>query len=341
MGEESFEDDLRDESFPDSQDDGLDGSVTDNRNWLFICLGVAVFVSSVLIAVFWIVHQDEADRDKAVSASYKYLAKEQKSSLPLPGQLEASFFNSKGIWYANGPVGDGQLADLAKSEEITNLELKFSEVTAKGLSYLQAEPLKALTLLYSDLSIPELQSISKIESLKALMILKPTSFEDKSAVGLTGPKGLKVFTFRLTKLKSDGAVAFLKALPEIEKLDFSGNRGISDGVFSALLQEKQLRYLNLSETSVTAQGLASFLAHANIDELSISRIGIDDSGIQSIKTTRLSELNISGNPVTDLSLKHLARQKRLKRIDVRNCVDLTSSGIKTFQSLRPNCELVF
>ena len=56
------------------------------------------------------------------------------------------------------------------------------------------------------------------------------------------------------------------------------------------------------------------------------------------KLTKLTELQIGKNPLTDTDLEHLKPLKSLKRLNVRD-TKVTIAGVEAFRKALPNCEI--
>jgi Leucine-rich repeat (LRR) protein len=56
------------------------------------------------------------------------------------------------------------------------------------------------------------------------------------------------------------------------------------------------------------------------------------------KLTKLTELQIGKNPLTDTDLEYLKSLKSLKRLDVRY-TKVTKAGVEAFRQALPNCEV--
>jgi hypothetical protein len=56
------------------------------------------------------------------------------------------------------------------------------------------------------------------------------------------------------------------------------------------------------------------------------------------KLTKLTELQIEKNPLTDTDLEHLKPLKSLRLLDVRD-TKVTIAGVEAFRKALPNCEI--
>ena len=56
------------------------------------------------------------------------------------------------------------------------------------------------------------------------------------------------------------------------------------------------------------------------------------------KLTKLTELQIERNPLTDTDLEYLKSLKSLKRLNVRD-TKVTKAGVEAFGKALPNCEV--
>jgi len=104
----------------------------------------------------------------------------------------------------------------------------------------------------------------------------------------------------------------LKVLIELDSLDLSSNRYISD--FNPLFKLNQLKYLNLSNTSI--EDLTPLRVHNKIRYLDISDTQIDT--LDHIKyASEITHLNLSGLHINDLS--PLEYFPKLEYLNLNNC----------------------
>jgi Leucine-rich repeat (LRR) protein len=118
----------------------------------------------------------------------------------------------------------------------------------------------------------------------------------------------------------------LKVLIELDSLDLSSNRYISD--FNPLFKLNQLTYLNLSNTSI--DDLTPLRVHNKIKYLDISDTKIDT--IDHIKyASEITHLNLSGSNIADLST--LEYFPKLEYLNLNNCVIDSIEFSSDFQNL--------
>jgi len=118
----------------------------------------------------------------------------------------------------------------------------------------------------------------------------------------------------------------LKVLIEIDSLDLSSNRYISD--FEPLFKLNQLRYLNLSNTSI--KDLTPLRVHNKITHLDLSDTEVDT--IDHIRyASEIRYLNLSDLMVKDISI--LENYPKLEHLVMNNCDIDSISFREEFQNL--------
>ncbi|MEX2359293.1 MAG: hypothetical protein WEE51_13275, partial [Pirellulaceae bacterium] len=88
---------------------------------------------------------------------------------------------------------------------------------------------------------------------------------------------------------------------------------VTDAALRRIGQLKKLRWLDLTGTRVTDQGISELAELGNLNDLSLAATVMTDESLATIgKLTRLEELDLSGTRVTDEGLRHLRGLTELK-----------------------------
>jgi hypothetical protein len=119
-------------------------------------------------------------------------------------------------------------------------------------------------------------------------------------------------------------------------------RKLSDEDLDHIGTLTQLRYLDLSDCSVTSDGLkrlAKVLPQLNVFNIAQSTeagtklrvftsIGIDDQGLKLLaRSSHLRELNLNGTDITDVGLEHIKNLTQLQVLYL-GCTKVTDSGLR-------------
>jgi hypothetical protein len=137
----------------------------------------------------------------------------------------------------------------------------------------------------------------------------------------------------LTKIDDQG-MACLEDLPDVECLLLGFQPGITDAGLAHLRGLRNLRYLDLRQSSVTGTGCAQLASLENLRGIQLESSRLTPAGLVAIgRLQQLEELVLSNTPVTDDSLPALLPLKNLKilRLDKTH---VTPRGIMQLQALR-------
>lgn len=146
------------------------------------------------------------------------------------------------------------------------------------------------------------------------------------------------FFGRTTPTNDETAEQLSEFTPDVDTLDLSAWKISDHGL--APIQHLQLKRLKLSYTGVeNLEPLRKFpkLFHLDVDHTNLSK-----SAMQVLsELPSLEEIKLESTPITDEDLNVLAKAKHLRYLNVRNCQNLTTKGLKQFLQQRPNCRLIF
>lgn len=301
---------------------------------LIVCVAIALTVAMALALINFL----EPPRDKSVQASYKNLAKKQKTSSPFPDQLTATFRRLSDRWAANGPATNDDLIKLCNLQQVDSLQLEYTDINAAGLETLSREPITRLIIAGQSIEVPEARAISKMKGLTRLEIANSKSTSDEVIANLGQLPKLKMLTVRHCGITDSGVATMAKNFKSVEAFDIMDNK-VSDGCLRSIKSLPALNSLNLSCTNVTNEGVKNFMTSEFKGGFHGADLGIKDDAVEKIAKSHCWNLNISGNPITDKSLKMLVGLKGLQHLSASNCPLLTRSGINFFKRRRPDCKL--
>src|SRR5260221_1792569 len=209
-------------------------------------------------------------------------------------------------------ITDESAATLAQFRELRALNLYRSRLTNAGLTQLQQLPhLELLDVRYTGVNRSGVEAVraARPDCKIAFVSFAPPG---ASARGNERPKsgGQKAIAAWIRALGGDARVAngdiqsisvtrtnftdaqlaYLKALPHIERLNLEAT-DVSDAGLVALTKLVTLRELNLSFTSVSDRGLANLGGLVNLRRLVLSGVRVEGAGIQSLDgLTQVQEL---------------------------------------------------
>lgn len=193
-------------------------------------------------------------------------------------------------------VGDQDLDELlTHRNRIRGLSLSQSGVTDLGLAKLTGLDLYSLNLEMVDLTDEAGKSLAKLKNLQDLR-LNNTEFGDKGLSYLENPKLLDI------------------------RLDFCKN--ITDRGLEIIVRKwPDLRDLDVSETSTTAEGMAKLAELHSLKLLNANSCSIPDSLVEALKQSGVEEVSIMNGKISSSALQKLLDIPTLKEINAMGVVD--------------------
>lgn len=136
-----------------------------------------------------------------------------------------------------------------------------------------------------------------------------------------------------------GAVVHVKALPDVQKLNFSGTN-LGDNDLAHLAELSELQELGLTGTKVTDVGLVHLGGFKNLTTLTLNECDVADDGMVHLKNLKeLKQLHLNGTRVTDAGLKNLDGLQNLEWL-LAYGTSVTSKGAAAFQQSHPGTQVV-
>lgn len=134
----------------------------------------------------------------------------------------------------------------------------------------------------------------------------------------------------------------LVALDQLEKLGLAWNKGVTDDALDQLCGAMGgLRELDLALCNkITARSLQALSLHSNLEVLSVQACRlIDDNGIEVLTTAcpNLVSLDVAHLPLlTANALNSLRLLRKLRKLDVRCCEQISTADVANFKARRPH-----
>lgn len=211
------------------------------------------------------------------------------------------------------------VADLVKyGKEVNRIEITDTRITGTCFDNFSKLPLKDLICSDSEISDTGLQSISKISSLKTLSLSNETNF---SKAGLAHLKELpKLYSLIVLNCNIDESkVETICTLDKLTDLSVEGNLDFGDRELAMIVKSlPKLKYLCISATGVTNDGLKYLSDLKHLKKLRIKTLNLSSAGLETLsKLPHLECLDIKENPkVRDEDLKFIQRMKSLTKLEV-------------------------
>ncbi|MBX9693079.1 MAG: hypothetical protein K2Z81_11890 [Cyanobacteria bacterium] len=304
---------------------------------LIICLSIVAILAAAVVVMLT---ARENTPEKGVAESYKNLRKKLDHESPFPKELTAEFMRIESCWMANGPVSDEQLRKLASAQErISAIEMVQSNITSQGLAYLKNKHVKAIKLEQIDLT-PEFGPVlSSLHEVTCLNLSDQTATDDVFC-GLSGMTQLEKLVVRGGSITSRGLECVARAAPNITYLDLEMCPSLDNSIVTPLKKFKHLRSLGISCTPIDQKGVLKIAREVNaIQHMALQRLNFTDVGLQMLPLDKFTHLDLCFTPLTDDCLKTLAKMKRLSKVDLVGCKDITPEGLKWLKSKKPNLDI--
>lgn len=176
-------------------------------------------------------------------------------------------------------------------------------------------PKTAFGLYLSGSNDAELKNLAKLQQLSSL-ILSYSQITDAGLKDVAKLQQLSALNLRSCGQITDVGIKELTKLQKLTSLDLRGSR-ITDAGIKELTHLKQLTSLNLYGLQIT------------------------DAGIKELaKLQQLSLLGLSENKITDTGLKELAKLQKLSKLNLKDCRQITDTGVAELQKALPKCKIL-
>jgi internalin A len=268
-------------------------------------------------------------------------------------------------------ITDAAVAFLRGHPRLTTLNLRGTDVTDTSLSYVGELPqLRSLDISFTqvtDVGLEHLASLAALEELQlggdkisgvGLHVLKLLPRLRKlSFYGIQRRNAGWCWAPVLTDLELE-TIALLRGLEELNvglgvalgtprppglgpadgeaECRIAGGTRVTDLGVGKLTALARLRSLDLSGSSITANGIRSLAAFHDLRRLSLWNVkAIDDSAAAPLAAiASLTSLDLSNTPVGDATLRRLAALPNLRRLYV-NETNVTPEAVAAFKKARP------
>ncbi len=208
-------------------------------------------------------------------------------------------------------IANKDLSALKGARSIENLSLNSCEnVKDSGVENAWHLPLKSLNLKDTGISNDALKGIAEhFPNLESLVVQR-TGIGDSGVNFLTTLKHLNLVDLKFTQITSKSLKAISK-IGSLQSLFVDGTK-----VSLSELGAPDLRRLSADGLHLNELELKSVLRHKKLEQLSLNRTNLSDAG-----------------------LIRLASLKNLQVLEIKNCANITASGIDKFRLAHPSCQV--
>ncbi|WP_165247203.1 leucine-rich repeat domain-containing protein [Paludisphaera soli] len=140
---------------------------------------------------------------------------------------------------------------------------------------------------------------------------------------------------------TDAGLAHLAGLHRLKVLKISQAPGVADlARLDPRTNLTALRTLDLRDTGLTDEGLASLAGMPSLAVLTLASTSITDAGLKHLAgSTGLGFMDLSDTDVTDAGLAHLAPLKRLQKLQLSG-TKVTKAGIEALREALPKLQIL-
>jgi hypothetical protein len=237
---------------------------------------------------------------------------------------------------------DQQLADLAShpeaADQITMIELQGSTVSDAGLAALtKFDHVEKLNVSRVNYSSEGMGNIAKMKGLTSLWMFGGAAKDKNSDEALGRVKEMK----QLVELRVDASkispagIAQIAQMTGLEILSLNGISQFTDEHLGLLAPLVNLKYLDLSGSYVTDEGLKYLMPFRELETLKMSKMhGVRGRGFKELITRKglpkLRDLSVSDNPYLQIEfyegISHLGRTLEVLDVGAANCTNAVFSG---------------
>jgi hypothetical protein len=169
--------------------------------------------------------------------------------------------------------------------------------------------------------------VARCQSVRGLFVPKIDNLKE-ALTRIAKIEHLTWLRMRCTDPDEDDLAA-LAGMKTLQFLDVSDNPTVTDAGVAALAGLENLRYLNLTNTSVTGTGFKHRADMVSLYQLNLTDCPVTDESLAAIPHfPKLEELLIGGTEVTDKGLMSLVGWHSLRRAD--RTLRTTKAGSKAF-----------
>jgi Leucine-rich repeat (LRR) protein len=196
----------------------------------------------------------------------------------------------------------------------------------------QLKELRSLSLTRCRVSESGLALLAELPRLESLDL----SNSELTGTGLTALKcfkQLRKLSLQFALIEANG-FSQLKDCNQLEALDLTGLRGLAGKGLAPVAGLTRLKYLDLSVTDVTDDGLAALEKLDDLEELFLRKTLITSAGLAHIKGLKqLRTLDLDETPTRDDGLKNLKGLTKMRRL-LLNFTQITDAGLANLRDLK-------
>jgi hypothetical protein len=234
--------------------------------------------------------------------------------------------------FLDGRVTDAGVRELGQLKRLRALRFGFPQLTDEGVGHLtKLQGLESLSLFGPLIGDRGMKEVARLENLRRLEIFN-TQVTDAGLKELSGLRNLRWIGLSGAELITDGGIKELTVHKGLQVIELVGARDkITDAALKDLARLKELKTIEIyGGRLVTDAGLKELIGLPKLTSLVMSDTAITDAGVKELLTSRadLEVLQLGSTRVSDEVTPLLARQKKLRFLDLSHCRRLTDESVK-------------
>lgn len=269
-----------------------------------------------------------------------------------------SKINVEQLDLSNSAITDEDLQYIGEMTNLTKLEItSCANISDEGVAYLRGlKNLDTIQLSKTRITDKSIDVLTPLKRLRSLELFNTQVTDDGIAklkalpiveIGLEGcpritDNALKPLAAKgkLTHVNvsetniSDNGLICLRSCKNLNTLRAGECRNITDAAVTFVADNlPHLHYLDVSGTKVSKRSIPTMLRLKDLHDLHIGFLELTDEDVAPLTSlSRVTKLDLSGNRVTDKSLRTLADMPGLESICFNHCAGTTTNGASYFQS---------
>ncbi len=197
--------------------------------------------------------------------------------------------------------------------------------------------LKELVLRSGNLCHHTIVEISKCSSLKTLRCFSVNIQLDQDS-GIPKLGHIEEFFWRpYFEPMKDDECEFVEHMPNLKRFAFTGNKRLTDSVFSSFEHLKDIESISFHSTLFTGEEVHRWASLPKLRRLELGASQLNDEALRSIaEFAPLRELEIGSSNVTDAGMAFVAKLKNLEHLSIRDTIvsDVGLQDLSSLQNLR-------
>lgn len=228
---------------------------------------------------------------------------------------------------------------IKQMKDLQVLDLTESKFSNKSLADLQEMQLVILNLRSSTVSDEGLTYVCRIQMLHRLE-LGDTKVTDEGMSEVAKLPNLMTLGLGETKYVTAAGIRKLKGIRTLSNLNYVYH-DLTDEHIDAILEQKNIYYLDLSRCRFTAEMLQKLASAKHLSGLFLRDCALTDRDVEIIsKNKSIRKLGLDRNPFGGKGMRSLEKMK-LELLELSDCENVPESEVIRYKKRFPNCRVMY